>query len=70
MFKTKEQRRREQKSFLKQKKNKEANDQKKTEKERLIYPSFITTILKRSRRIDPWHGVASFEPLDCSLITF
>lgn len=70
MFKTKEQRRREQKSLLKQRKNKELIDQKKIEKERLVYPSFIATILKRSRRIDPWHGVASFEPLDCALITF
>lgn len=70
MLKTKEQRRRDiQRLFLSKKKEKEKIAQKE-EKEKYIYPQYISTLSKRIKRLDPSYGVQSMEYHDCAYIVY
>ena len=65
-----EQRRRDRERLRKTKLKEIERSEKEKVKQQNKYPSFINTLLKRLRRIDPWNNVASLNIINCVYITF
>lgn len=54
--------------------DKKHKEEKKKEDEKLkqfkIYPPIIANMLKKAKRIDPWHGICTLNPYDVAIIVY